>query len=280
VSLTLLILALAAVLAVLLFAVSLFLQSYFYNAPADRLPLRALVGGLLAAAFLGLWLHINTRAESKDKYSTLFEFNSTAIKQFDQFTAIRRHQGKDAEGKPIETTAKITKAVSGTYVENKDTAKPFKLTTADYLVTAIEIPDGEGKVRLDAELFVPIEGKPGESRAWRAGDTAAPTYSREAVRTFRELGGRRFVEFSTLGTPGPLQVPSRSGFLGALLINLLHFAVWFIVFWPILRFTSGTALGLALAMTVTVMLFVMPVLFNRYQAPPAPPVAVAMTVPT
>ena len=144
-------------------------------------------------------------------------------------------------------------------------------------MSAIEVPDGEAKIRFEAELFVPKENEPGEIRPWKPGDTANATFSRETIRTFREANGRRYIEFSQLGTPGSIQIPSRGAWLGALLFNALHFIIWFLVFWPILRFTSGTALGLATAMTLLVMLFGMPFLFER-NAPP-PPAVIAEPVP-
>ena len=88
-SLLLIFLALAAAFAGLLFVVSLFLQGYFYEAPADRLPLRALVGGLVAAGFICFWINLNAKSSSKDKYGTLFDFNSTPTRDYDSFTAIR-----------------------------------------------------------------------------------------------------------------------------------------------------------------------------------------------
>lgn len=268
-SLLVLFLILALGFAVALFAFSLVVQNYLYSEPARLLPVRALAGGLLAAAFLVYWVSVNTRAETKDRYGTLFEFNSTATIPFEEFTAIRRYSGKDGEGKPIEKKAKFAKA-SGTYIEGNDPLKPFKLSSSEWMVTAIEVPSGEAKLHFDAELFVPVEGKPGELRPAKPED-ANPTYNRGAIRTFREAGGTRYIEFSELGTPGPIQSPSKGAWLGAILLNVAHFVVWFVVFWPILRFTSSVALGLALGMTAGVMFFAMPILFER--AKPAPPVA-------
>ena len=139
-------------------------------------------------------------------------------------------------------------------------------------MTAIEIPEGESKVRFEAELFVPDEAHPGELRPYKPGDTAQPTYNRGVIRTFREANGRRYIEFSQLGTPGPIQSPSRGAWIGAVLLNLAQFVIWFIVFWPILRFTSGVVLGLAAGFGVAVMLFAMPILFDRNKTPLPPPV--------
>src|SRR5207244_11702309 len=113
---------------------------------------------------------------------------------------------------------------------------------------------GEAKGRFEAELFVPDEAKPGELRPWRAGDAAPPTFSREMVRTLREANGRRYIEFSQLGTPGSMQSPSRGAWVGVVLLNLAHFAVWFLVVWPILRFDCGVALGLAAGFCAATML--------------------------
>lgn len=254
--------ALAATFGVLLYAIAIVLQGYLYNQPASRLPLRAVAGGLVATAFITFWVYANTRADSKDKYGTLFEFNSTASQPMDEFTAIRRHVGAEAR----ESTVKYRKS-GANFVEERDTGKPFKLTTSDWLVTAVEVPQKDGKLRFEAELFVPVAGKPGEQKPWKPGDPGQPTYSRESVRVFREAGGNRYIEFTQLGSPGSIQVPNRGAWFGAFVLNLLHFVVWFIVFWPILRFTSGTALGLAAGFTLTIMLFVMPILFERNKPP-------------
>lgn len=263
--------------AVFLFAVSLVAQGYLYNQPADRLPLRSLAGAVLAAAFLVLWIYLNTRASTPDKYSTLFEFNSTASVPLEDFTAVRLLTVKGPDGKYREMTAKFSKLQRG-YFENGDSGRPFKLTSADWLVKAVEVPEGEKTARFEAELFVPDESKPGEFRPWKADDAAMPTFSRDAARIFREVNGRRYIEF-VQGTPGPMQIPNRGAWVGAMLLNVLHFVVWFIVFWPILRYSSGTALGLAALMTFMVVLLAMPVLFDRNRLPRPPPVLPAEVAP-
>jgi len=51
--------------------------------------LRALVAGLAVALFLTMWVYVNTRADSKDKYGTFFEFKPTSAKEITQFEAVR-----------------------------------------------------------------------------------------------------------------------------------------------------------------------------------------------
>ncbi|CAN5576979.1 hypothetical protein BH11PLA2_BH11PLA2_26330 [soil metagenome] len=262
--------------AIALFAITAIVQSYLYEQAAARLPLRALAGGIIAGLFLTYWVHLNTRADFKDKFGTLFEFNSTAMKPLDEFNVIRRYMTKDAEGKYREVTRPMSK-IGSNYVEGKDPTKPFKLATADYITVALEVPDGDTKARFDAELFVPDESKPGEVRLVKPGETPAdPKYSRETVRFFREVNGRRYIEFNQLGTPGSIQAPSRGAFIGALLLNFGHFVVWILIFWLVLRFSFGAAIGLGVGFGALTMLFVMPILFDRNRPGAAPAAVVAV----
>jgi hypothetical protein len=265
-------LSLTAGFAILLYVLAMIVQSYLYDQPASWLAVRAIAGAAVAAGFLTLWVTINTRSASKDKYGTFFEFRSTISTPFDEFTATRRSTLKDATESPVKY-----KRVNNAFVEVRDTSKVFKLNASNYYVTAIEVPEGEGQARFEAELFVPVEGT-GELKPWKPGDAGQPVFSREQVRVFREPHGKRYIEFSQLGTPGPIQSPSTASWFGAVALNALQFLVWFIVFWPILRFTSGVALGFAAGFGLTIMLFVMPILFEKNRLPTPPP-AVARAVP-
>jgi hypothetical protein len=252
-ALTFVLLALA--LGVVFFGASLFLQGYLYNEPADRLPIRAAAAGVLVAAFLTAWVAVNARPGAADRYGTLFEFNPTASQPFDELDAVRRAGPIDAEGHPKET-AVAYKKLGPRFVEAKNTSRPFVLTTADYMVVAVDVKekDGETKTRYEAELDA--NGK----------------YPSGAVRVFREVGGPRYIEFSQLGMPSPVYVPSRGALLGAVALNALHFAAWLAAFWLVMRFSLGHAVGLAAGFGLAAMLILMPLLFdrNRTEAHPVP----------
>lgn len=243
-ALTFVLLALA--LGVVFFGVSLFLQGYLYSEPADRLPVRAAAAGVLVAAFLTAWVAVNTRPGAADRYGTLFEFNPTASQPFVEFDAVRRAGPIDAGGSPKETAVAYRK-LGPRFVDAKDTSRPFVLTTADYMVVAVEVKekDGETKTRYEAELDP--NGK----------------YPSGAVRVFREVGGPRYIEFSQLGMPSPVYVPSRGALLAAMALNALHFVVWLAAFWLVMRFSLGHALGLATGFGLAAMLILMPLLFDR-----------------
>lgn len=218
---------------------TLFLQSALYNAPATKLPIRAATAAFLVGGFLTMWTFINTRAESKDRYGTFFEFNPTASHEFTEFTAVRRDANKK------ETSVPYKKA-GGNFVEAQDPSKAFKMVSSDFLVAAVEIKDGDKPVRYDAEF-----------------DKNGKYLSRAPV--FREAGGRRFIEFGNV--PSPIYVPSRGALFAALALNGLHFVVWFVALWPVLRYTVGHAIGGAIALGLFVMLLLLPLLFDKNKVP-------------
>src|SRR5207253_1408194 len=120
---------LAAALAVFLFAGGLFVQRVLYSEPAKLLPVRALVGGLILAGFLTGWTYANTRAPHKDKYGTLFEFNSTAYTDLEAFDAVR-WEPPIKDGKPArETVVAFKRHDKNKFVQVDDASADFKLNT-------------------------------------------------------------------------------------------------------------------------------------------------------
>jgi hypothetical protein len=77
---------------------------------------------------------------------------------------------------------------------------------------------------------------------------------------FVEENGSRYIQAHQLGV---VYVPSTGAIIVALFINLLHFLVWFIAFWPILQFTRGHSFLLMMVFALVTMLVVMPLLFEK-----------------
>ena len=67
---------------------------------------------------------------------------------------------------------------------------------------------------------------------------------------------------------GVLFVPSNTTVFFALLLNLVHFVVWFVAFWAILQFTRGHAFALTTIFGLMTMLLVLPLLFKPNRTPP------------
>lgn len=247
-------------------------QGYLYQQPADRLPLRALAAALLVGLFLTVWVWIDRG--SPGRYDTFFEFAPYQTQEFTEFEAIRwlspdgTRLKVDEAGNLIEATAKFRRA-GGTRAApflEEGTDSPFQLNGASktgesFMTAAIRLrpdPDAE-PIRLNARLN---------------SKTRVPTYTND--QRFVEENGSRYVQFDQLGV---LYVPSTRTVVIALLLNLLHFVVWFVAFWLILRFTSGHALGLTVVMGLITMLLVMPLLFKPNRMPKAAPeVPTAMLV--
>jgi hypothetical protein len=223
--------------------VSLFLQSAIYNGPTTKLAIRSAIGAILVSGFLTFWTYANTRAESKDRYGTFFEFNPTTSVEFSEFTAVRQNASKK------ESTAEYKKQ-SGRYVEVENITKQFQQSTSDYFVVAFEMKEGDKKVRYDVQLDP---------------DGKLP----RGTRILKEAGGRRFIEMSPTNSLSPIYAPSRGAAFAALGLNLLHFVVWFLVFWPVLRYTVGHSIGGAAGLGLFTMLLIMPLLFEKNKVPDA-----------
>jgi hypothetical protein len=223
---------------------TLFLQSSLYNAPASKLPIRAAIAAFLVGGFLTFWTMVNTRAESKDRYGTFFEFNPTSSHAFEEFTAIRRDANKKESPVPH-------KKVSGKFVETQDNTKAFRMNSADFIVVALDVKDGDKTARFEAEL------------------DAKGNYSGGSNKIFREKDGRRYIEFGQTNVPTPIYAPSRGALFAALGLNLLLYLVLFVALWPVLRYTVGHAIGGAVPVGLFVMLLLMPLLFEKNKLPEA-----------
>jgi hypothetical protein len=241
-------------------------QGYLYQAPADRFPVRALAGAVLVASFITFWVLIDKR--NPRKYDTFFEFAPYTTTTFDEFEAVRwvspdgTRFRVDPAGNKVEVGVKYKRGVGAqakTFLEEGTNAEfntiGFTKTNDSFMVGALKLkPDPNG----DAVRF--------NARLNPDGITYAGKKDIEG-RRFDEVGGSRYVPADQIGV---LFVPSTGTVVLALLINFLHFVVWFVAFWPILQFTRGHALLLAGAFGIFTMILVMPLLFKPNREKPAP----------
>jgi len=254
---------------------SLIAQGYLYQAPAERLPLRALAGAVLVGSFITLWVAIDARAPQK--YDTFFEFAPYKTQPVTEFEAIRWESSDgtrfkaDAAGNPMETSVKFKRGVGGKnktfYAEGTD--MPFVLNTSAYMTAALKVKPDEGGdvIRFNAKLAA-------DKRTYPKGANG-----QRAVVQFVEDKGSRYIQDDQVGV---MFVPSNSTVFLAILINALHFVAWFAAFWLILHFTPGHALAFTALFGLVTMLLVMPLLFkpNRVPKPAddAPKVALVMSM--
>jgi hypothetical protein len=217
---------------------SLFLQAYLYNAPVEKIYLRALVGGLAVAIFLTGWTYINTRADRENKYGAIHEFKPTGMTDINKFEAIRRNRSK------VETTVAYSKLAGEREFRSDVDKSLFRVNTSDYITVAFLVKE-EGKAeptRFDAVL-----------------DGELMYDAKLEKKTFQEKGGPRLIEEDGIGV---IVAPSGGVIFIAILINVLHLVVWFAVFWFVMKFTWPHALGLATVLAVVLTLVAMPLIFS------------------
>jgi hypothetical protein len=263
---------LVSALALALWGTTRFFQSYLYSEPADKLPVRALVAGLVVGGFMTLWTYVNTRADSENKYGTFFDFNPEASKEVAAFEAVRRHPKRDERGKFLpegeERTVAFTRkpgGKAGEFVDEK-TGAAFELknTSQNYLTVALVLDDGDGR---KARFNAAIDPKNPNTYA-TAGDAAN--------HRFDEERGSRYIDGAF---PATVYAPSRAIVFAALGLNALAFVAWFAAFWPVLRYGSGHALGMATACGLVTMLVLMPLLFKLNKPKPAVVLPPGVTAP-
>jgi len=257
----------------LLWAVSTVAQAYVYQQPADRLPARAAVAALLVGGYVIFWVAVDRK--SPGKYDDFLQFAGYSTITFDEFDAVRweadpavRNKAefkKDAAGKPAEMVTHYKRiGKSPPRFADEKTAKEFVLSDGGILTAAVILkPDPQGPaVRFNAGFKEDTRGK---------------TYFPKGNdgRRFMEENGSRYV---SLDQPGVLYVPSATTVFLAILINLGMFAVWYVAFWPVLRFGAGFAALLTLAFAVFTIFVVMPLLFKPGRAPKPVEEAVALVV--
>ena len=228
--------------------IAVILQGFLYGQPADKLPLRALVAGLLLALVIVGWGYANARASHKDKYGTFFEFNPTAVRDIDAFEAMRILSVKDQTGKPREET--VAYVLQGKAFVEKETLRPFARSSSNYVTTALLIKTDDGP----AKKFVapPLEGM----------RYSGLTNASDAL-TFTEENGSAFVTDQDLRK---LETPSKGAFLIALLLNAGLFIAFFAAHWPILQYRMGHAALLTVLLGGVTLFILMPLLFNLLQA--------------
>lgn len=248
-----------ALLAVALFGIfwggSLVAQGFFYQNVADRLPIRAAVAALVVGGFLAFWVNLDKK--SPGKYDTFFAFSGESTRDLDEFQAVRwqvdpvsKGLKKDASGNPVETTVKYKRVPGGktpSFVEDPG-GKKFAVNDTDSMTAAILVKDDGGNpVKLAAQL----------KKDERSG--AMNYISDLNERKFVEENGSRYIMHAR---PGVMHVPSSGVVATALLLNFLLFAVWFVAFWPILKFNVGHSLGFTAVFGLLMMLLVLPLLFK------------------
>jgi hypothetical protein len=243
VSLLLTFLILAFALIILFWGGSMFLQGWLYQNPAERMGLRAAGAGTAVAVFLTFWCWLDVK--NPGKYGGLLDFSTTEITDYDEFVSVR----KFADGKEEKVTYKKKHGSQGLASDfiGPDN-KSWTRSSANYMVVAILIkePNKEELTRYNANLV----------KAKRNGKDVEEFP--DDLRYIEEKGSR----FMSGDTPARVHRKKTGALLGNLLLNGLHFVVWWMAFWLGVHFAIWHAFGFAFVMWGFTMLAVQPVLFG------------------
>jgi hypothetical protein len=233
-------------LTVVLAAGALFFQGYFYTEPTAGLIWRAPAAAAALTALFAIWSFMAYR--SPGSYDALFNFTSTE----DQPRP--KKLWSVSQGK--KTLFEIRKDQNGheRYVDAQ-TNKPWRRSEA-----VIIEEDGQ-EVRFDADRDADGNFKAEKSKApkglqWLVGEGA------ELSLRYRDSRGRTMTEDGI----GQLSVTRKGVWFVNMLLNLLHFLLWFAVLWLLLRFYWSHALGLAFVIWLIVTIPLLPMLLGEASA--------------
>jgi hypothetical protein len=207
---------------------SLFIQGYFYEGPTADLYWRAPA----AAAAVTLFLAFFCLLAKKFDVNTLFNFTSGSEKPFDSFNSIRN--GKE--------THYVKDKRKGAFVD--DQGKAWRWNDSEGVVDTIIVVEGDQRLIFKADLAP--GGKPK--------DAGKPVQFLEEGRT------GRYIAADELGIIAKAQ-GGRTFMM--VFINLVHFAVWFLVIWLLLEYQWPHAFLLALPFWAATTLLVLPGMIDK-----------------
>ncbi|MFL5246014.1 MAG: hypothetical protein ACJ8FY_28420 [Gemmataceae bacterium] len=209
---------------------SLFIQGYFYETSSADLHWRAPA----AAGAVTLFIAFFCLLAKKYEVNTLFEFTSADETKFDQFDSIRN--GKE--------THYIKDKSKGKFVEVQDRNRGWEWNTSEGVVDSLIVKEGDQRTVFKADLTP--EGRPKDGG--------------KIVRFVEEGGKGRFITTDPFGV---ITTPRPGLTLLVLLINFLHFLVWFLAIWLLLEYQWPHALLLALPFWAAMTLIALPGMVDR-----------------
>jgi len=232
-------LLLAFVFILFLWGGSLLLQGWLYQNPAELLPIRAAISGSVLAAFLTAWCWIDAR--NPGKYDTLLEFSPVEVTEYDSFESVMKKA--NGEEKTMLFKKRLgTHGLTGDFVDDK--GNNWLKNTSDSMATVILIREKDKN----------------EPTPFKANLDAKGNFPADLTQlTYTDASGR----WMTADALGKVH-RRKTGVLWAnILLNALHFLLWWLALSLGMRFGIWEALGLAFVIWLFLMLLAQPVLFKQ-----------------
>jgi hypothetical protein len=225
------------VLVVVLWAGSLWLQSWLYNEPAPNLFWGAPAAAGVMTLFLAVWCLLDYKSRDPStpdpRFDSLFFFGPSQTKVYPLIRSVKNGQ---------ETVYQLTNG------EFHMMVFPYsKWTVSDEIIVEESGQEDHFKPDRDAKGFYKREPY---NPPWGLGWLVGPGPARPL--RYYDPRGRVMTEDAV----GQVTTFRWGLFLVNLLLNLVHLALWFVCFWLLLRYQWPHALGLAfclwLLMTVAI----------------------------
>ena len=229
-------LALTAIFAAVLWIGSVILQGWLYNDLAPHLPWRALGCGAVLALFHTGWCAIYQK--DPGRFDTLTNFKTETLDaKYDEFLSVRK-VGTE-EKKPV----RFVRVGESTTFQSPETGKNWSRSDADGMVVALLIREK------------------GQDQPTRFNANLQPdgTFPQPEDTRWEEERGRRYMDHSGLGK---IYRKRTLAYVANFAANFLHLLLWVAVLWPGMRFTLGHAIGFGLVLWGVTMLVVQPALFG------------------
>jgi hypothetical protein len=225
-------------LAALLWGGTRLIQGGLYEEPAEDLHWRGPAAAGAVTAFLALWCLLNYVAmepgQNDVPYNALFAITATQDSPL-----VSEFWAEFPTGKEHYRRVSVGSNPPRHEYRRADDNRVWQTTRARE-VQAIVVKEGDRET-----TFKPEAGK----------------------GRYAEEGGRRYMADDALGR---ITTPRTGGLWVSLLLNVLHFVVWFVCLWLLLRYNWPHALGLA-AVFWLVMTFVVPTIFDKVPRKSLPP---------
>ncbi len=229
----------AVVLTVILWIVTLFFQGYFYTEPTSQILWQAPAAGAALGLFYAFWclLVVNGTTGDAVPYDTLFRF-TPRVEKFDKpvpkLLGYLRGEKTLYKRKADAAYDVTTQRGSRRYVFEDERGRPYPPNRFESIVV---IDDEGNEIRFEAQ----------------------PPSFESSYRSFRTQDGWVIREYHD-GITGRPEKFRWGLFLANVMLNIMHFAVWFLCLWLLLRFFWGHALGFALIAWLAATLTVLPMI--------------------
>jgi hypothetical protein len=228
-----------AALAVIFAGGTLFVQGNLYSEPTTGIAWRAPAAAAVLTLFYAAWAILDYRTLDPNRpdfpYDTIFRFSPTETKQVDRFVA------KIGDDEKTYTRTQSGSFGSALYVDDK--GRPFSRSTTEGPVQEIVVKDDKGEMH-----FKPKMTKEGGFK------------SGEAFPGFYQVDGRH-----EMAAVGQVSVFRWGLYVMNLFLNFVHFVLWFVLVWLVLRFQWTHALFGSVILWAVMTIIVVPMLLEKTQ---------------